>query len=134
MNDNQETLQRLILDLRGDRSYERLARDCGYDIKSRALHRAATKPALSFPDPDTIRGLSRGLNVPVTRVVLAAARSVGLNVADSDPTELVLQGAGELPQESKDLLLGMSRQLQAAQPRHNTPVPGVSDNDSATRM
>jgi hypothetical protein len=131
---NQETLQRLILDLKGDRSYERLARDCGFDMKSRALHRAATKPALSFPDPDTIRGLSRGLNVPVTRVVMACARSVGLNVSETDPTELVLQGAGELPQASKDLLISMSRQLQSAVLPSDTPKPGVSDNDTGAQV
>jgi hypothetical protein len=110
-----ETLGSLILDLKGDRSFERLSRDCGGIPKANRLNTLAGGQKINnFPDPPTIRGLSRGLNVSVTRIVLAAARSLDLNVSDSDPDELVLQGAGALPTESKQLLISMSHQLLTA--------------------
>lgn len=126
MEENAETMQRLIADLRGDRSFDRLSRDCGGVPQLNRLHRMATKELRGFPEPETIRGLSRGLNVSATRIVMACARSLGLNVLDSDPDELVLQGAGALPQESKDLLMSMSRQLQSVWFGADTPSDGVS--------
>ncbi|KQN99657.1 hypothetical protein ASF21_12680 [Arthrobacter sp. Leaf234] len=109
-----ETLQRLILDAKGEKSYARLSRDCGGNPSTNRLQALATGAVRAFPDADTIKGISRGLNVSVTRIVLAAARSLELSVNDSDPTELVLQGAGSLPAESRELLVSMSRQLQQA--------------------
>lgn len=107
-------IQNLILNKKGDRSYERLARDCGYDIKSRALHRAATKPALGFADPDTIQGLSRGLNVPVADVIRAYAVSLGLPMADDEKGVLRVVGAGDLPESSQNLIINMARELRHA--------------------
>lgn len=109
-----ETLQRLIADAKGTKSYARLSRDCGGNPSTNRLQAMATGTVRAFPDADTIRGLSRGLNVSTTRIVLAAARSVGLEVSAADTSELVLQGAGNLPSESKELLVSMSRQLQQA--------------------
>jgi hypothetical protein len=135
MSSNPETLRSLILEMKGDRSFERLSRDCGGIPKANRLNTlAAGQQINNFPDPPTIKGLSRGLNVSVTRVVLAAARSLDLNVSDSDPDELVLQGAGALPPESKQLLVSMSRQLLTAWDAADTAQNGVSDNDTMTRV
>jgi hypothetical protein len=112
-------IQNLILNNKGDRSYEDLARDCGNDIKSRALHRAATNTARGFADPDTIRGLSRGLNVPMMDVIRAYAISLDLPVASEEPFVLRIVGGGSLPQSGQHLLLNVARELQKA---YATPV------------
>lgn len=129
-------IQALILDRKGDRSYERLARDCGYDIKSRALHAAATKQTKAFADPGTIRGLSHGLNVPVTDIIRAYAISLGLPVVDDEKGVLRIIGAGELPRSAQDLLLSMARELIAAhaQPWGQEDEPAKQDLGLAAHM
>jgi hypothetical protein len=112
-------IQNLILNNKGDRSYEELARDCGYDVKSRALHAVTTKPTRGFADPNTIRGLSRGLNVPTMDVVRAYAISLDLPVASEEPLVLRIVGGGSLPQSGQHLLLNVARELQKA---YATPV------------
>lgn len=130
-----ETLRDLILDRKGTRSYERLARDCGGVPKANRLHAMVANGMNNFPDPDTIRGLSRGLNVSVTSIVLACARSVGLPVSEGgEPDELVLQGAGSLPAESKELLVSMSRQLQHAYSQTWGTEEAADDYELAARV
>ncbi|MHA7144221.1 hypothetical protein ACX80U_05835 [Arthrobacter sp. TmT3-37] len=130
-----ETLRNLILDRKGSRSYERLARDCGGVPKANRLHAMVANGLNNFPDPATIRGLSRGLNVSITTIVLACARSVGLPVSESgDSDELVLQGAGALPADSKELLVNMSRQLQHAYSRPWGEAPAQNDDELAARV
>jgi hypothetical protein len=121
-------IQNLILNKKGDRSYERLARDCGNDIKSRALHRAATKPALGFADPDTIKGLSRGLNVPVADVIRAYAVSLGLPMADDEKGVLRVVGGADLPETSQNLIVSLARELHDAwQPKATAPTRAELD-------
>lgn len=116
------TLKELVLDRKGDRSYEVLARDCGGRPTSKRLQQIATSPAQkNFLDPDTIRGLAHGLGVSVTQVVLASARSCGLDVRDSgDGDALVIGSAGDLTAEQRALILSLARELtrprQAAAP------------------
>lgn len=107
-------MQRMIADRKGDRTYERLSRDCGGVPTTNRAHGMATKPMKSFPDADTMVGLARGLNASVTDVVLACAASVGLTVnRGPDPEGLVLHGAGNLPQSAQDALVDVSRQMQS---------------------
>ncbi|WP_434993466.1 hypothetical protein [Arthrobacter sp. Ld5] len=109
-----EGIQNLILNNKGDRSYEDLARGCGGEMKSRALHSAATKQSKGFADPETIRGLSRGLNVPIIDIIRAYAISLGLPVITEDPLILRIVGGGSLPQSGQQLLLSVARDLQRA--------------------
>ena len=71
-------LSELLNERKGDRSYEALERDCGGVPKAARLQQIATKPPKTFPDPDSIRGLARGLRVPERVVLAAAAESLGL--------------------------------------------------------
>lgn len=74
-------LQDLIAHQKAGRSYDELATACGGTPTSGRLQQIATSRLRSFPDPDTIRGLHRGLSVPERVVVTAAAESLGLDVA-----------------------------------------------------
>lgn len=125
-------LVQLILDRKGDRSYERLSKDCG-GIPTRArLGQIATTEFKTFPDPATLRGLSRGLGVPMTDVVLAAARSLGLRVRAGDEGSLVVGDAGRLPVAAQQSILNVARQMlelhdagSGAQVRRLRPAPSV---------
>lgn len=105
------TLAELIIERKGERSYGRLAEDCGNYPTRKRLQQLVAKPLHNFPDPDTIKGLGIGLGASVTEVTLACARSTGLSVAGSDPSELCIAGAGELPPASQELLLSLARDL-----------------------
>lgn len=104
-------LAALITKRKGDRSFRQLAVDCGGRISANRIQQIATQELRSFPDPDTIRALARGLSTTVTEVTLAAARSLGLRVATHDPEALIVADAGNLPQPAQDLILSMSRKL-----------------------
>lgn len=108
-----ETLPRLIKDRMGDLSYDRLARKSGLTAPTagRNLHKLANKPFTKFPDAGTIVGLSRGLGVPPVRVLLACARSMGIPVPMHNPDDLVIPGAGRLPQDSQDAITEMADHL-----------------------
>lgn len=101
----------MVLDNKGDRSLERLSKDCGGRPTAAGLQKMTTSELKAFPDVETIRGLSRGLNVPVRDVVLACARSVGLEVGSDADDVLPIVGAKRLPRESQQLLITMSRTL-----------------------
>ncbi|MDN4611915.1 hypothetical protein [Arthrobacter burdickii] len=107
-------IQNLILNHKGDRSYGRLERDAGGYPSSRALQKAATSPASGFPDPRTISGLSRALNVPIADVIRAYAVSLGLPMEGEDKGVLRIVGAGTLPKQSQDLLISLARELRTA--------------------
>lgn len=105
-------LRALIRNLRGDRNNVELSRDCGgYPTASR-LQQISNNPIKLFPDPDTIRGLARGLNVTHAEVVGACAKDIGLSMGGPDESALVLSGARDLPESSQQVLIAMSRELQ----------------------
>ncbi|KAA0979928.1 hypothetical protein FQ154_01845 [Paeniglutamicibacter gangotriensis] len=105
--------QTLVLNLKGDRSYETLSKLAGGQPKAKALQAIVQKGFTRLPSPETIEGLSRALNVRKRDLVLAAARTLGIDVGDDDQSDLILVGAKRLPQESQDLLVAMSREMQA---------------------
>jgi len=108
-----EGLEALLLNRKGDRTWEQVARDCGGIITEQRLQQMSkSKPIKNFPDPGTVQGLARGLNSSVTEVLVACARSLGLRAEDPVAGALVLHGAGSLPDSSKDLLRSMSSELQ----------------------
>jgi hypothetical protein len=108
-------LASLILDAKGDRSYERMSTDCGGLPTDKRLQQMATTPLKAFPDVATIRGLARGAGTTITAVVLAAARSLGLQVHTAeDPDALTIGGAGELRPDQKDAIRALVRVFREA--------------------
>ena len=108
-----EGLEALLLNRKGDRTWDEVARDCGNLITGKRLQQmGGSKPIKNFPDPPTVKGLARGLNSTVTEILVACARSLGLRAEDPVAGALVLNGAGTLPESSKDLLRSMSSELQ----------------------
>lgn len=107
----QMTLPELILAKKGDRTYSKIADDCGGIPTKRRLNSLVLRPMNAFPDVDTIRGLALGLGVSVTDVLLASARSLGLSVGFGDPGTVSIPGAGHLPETSQRVLGDMAREL-----------------------
>lgn len=123
-------LEALILNHKGDRSFDDLSRACGGSPTGKRLHQMVTRPMKNFPDPETIKNLARGLNVPATDVVLATARSLGIRVAPTDDSALVLQEAGTLPRDRQQLLVDVARAFiegQEALTRHDPVEPANED-------
>lgn len=108
-----KALRSLIRNLRGERNNVELSRDCGGYPTSSRIQQMSTQPIKVFPDPDTIRGLARGLNVSVGEIIGACAKDLGLNMGGPDESSLLLAGARELPESSQKLLISMSRELQS---------------------
>lgn len=108
------SLQLLIQDNRGKRSYASLAKDCGFTAATadRQVHRLAHDPITKFISPGTIEGLARGLNVSVLTVLKAAAISVGLAV-DPGSDDLTITGCGKLSIESRKLVTDTALHLRA---------------------
>lgn len=107
------TFQALVLKLKGDRSYETVAKAAGGFPNAKSLQRIVKDGFTRMPTPETFSGLSRALNVSQRDLVLAAARTLGIDIEDENPNDLQLIGAKRLPQESQELLIGMSREMQA---------------------
>lgn len=107
-----KALRTLIHRLRGDRNNLELSRDCGGVPTQSRLQQISTAPIKLFPDPDTIKGLARGLNVTVGEIVAVCARDLGLNVGTADESALVLAGARDLPESAQSVLIAVSREFQ----------------------
>lgn len=103
-------LQELIGLRKGDRSYEQVSKACGGTPSRQRLQLLATEPIKNFPDPDTIRGLSRGLGVTESTVVLASAASLGLDVHTPTMWAALLPAGTELiPDHMRDGILSVVR-------------------------
>lgn len=110
---NPRGIQQLILEKRGDRTNERLSKDCGGTPKANRVQGMMRQPMRAYPDPDTIQALARGLRVPVLEVVMACTVSIGLDVTPAPAgRDLVLYGAGRLPKEAQKALVVLSDQMQ----------------------
>lgn len=101
-------LQGLIGLRKGDRSYEQLSKASGGIITRQRMQALATTPMRAFPDPDTIRALSKALGVTETTVVLAAATSVGLRVqGPSGWAALLPAGIESVPDYMRESILSV---------------------------
>lgn len=105
-------LRTLIRTMRGDRNNIEISRDCGGYPTSSRIQQIATAPIKLFPDPDTIRGLARGLNVTVAEVLGACASDLGLRMGGPDESALILAGARDLPEHTQAVLIDVSREFQ----------------------
>lgn len=82
-------LSELIAAAQGTRSLKDLARISDRTDNPLTYSRwqqlaSGSRAMRAFPDPDTLRTVSAVLGIPLRVVVLAAAESVGLDVADRD--------------------------------------------------
>ena len=100
----QPTLAELILTQKGLRTYRALSADCGGIPTDSRLNSLVKSPIKNFPDVDTIRGLSIGLRVNISDIILASARSLDLQVGPFEPGILKIPGAGHLPPSAKEAL------------------------------
>ena len=105
-------LRSLIRNLRGDRNNAELSRDCGGIPTQSRIQQMANLPIKLFPDPATMKGLARGLNISVWEVVAACAKDLDLGIGGPGESDLFLAGARDLPESSQRLLISMSRELQ----------------------
>lgn len=92
-------------------SYESLSKNCGGKPSAQRLQQYVTSDLKNFPDPDTIHGLRRGTGQSVQSIIHAAARSLGLIVADNDPDSLVVAGVSKLSPSSVESLRTIAREL-----------------------
>lgn len=72
-------LQELIAKHKGTRSYAALAEATYGHISASMLHRLANHEAKTFPGAKTLQALAQALELPINDVILAAAKSAGLN-------------------------------------------------------
>lgn len=100
----QPTLAELILAQKGSRTYRTLSKDCGGIPTDSRLNALVKSPIKNFPDVDTIRGLSIGLRVNISDIILSSARSLDLPVGSFEPGTLKIPGAGHLPATAKEAL------------------------------
>jgi len=106
-----QDLATLILDRKADRSFERLSKDCGGTPSKNRLQQMTVRVPDGFPTPKAIEGIARGTGATVTEVVMASARSLGLNVTPDDPSALVIARAGLLPLDAKETIFSVARQM-----------------------
>lgn len=107
------TIGELILDLKGDRSYEQLSRDCGGAPTPGRIQQLATKTQNTFPSPETIKGLARGLGV--RPIVIVQALGSSLDLWDpSEPTRHSMalpDGTDNLSAGQRISIISMVREL-----------------------
>lgn len=104
-------LQNLILNHKGDRSFARLSVACGGTPTTVNLHRLATGSLKNFPTADVLMGLSKGLGVRAIDVLHAAAVSVGMPIHSAAGEDLIVPGAGRLPDASRRLVVEMAENM-----------------------
>jgi hypothetical protein len=124
-------LRDLIARHKGDRSYDRLARESHDNPTSGRWHQLATQPRQSnFPRPDTIQGVARTLGVTVTEVVMAAARSMGIDVREDDHG--ALSTAGLTPRQTQIVRMLISALAEKEDTSDGAPI--AEDDDLEVRQ
>lgn len=104
--------QELVLRLKRDRSFATLEKLAYGNPTSQSVQKVVSPGFTRMPAAETFEGLSRALNVSERELVLAAARTLGIDIEKENPNDLPLIGAGRLPQVSWELLRSTSRELQ----------------------
>jgi hypothetical protein len=103
---------------KGERSYREMrekAESAGYWAAHVSWQQWAREGYVraQFPAPETIKAFAVGLGVSETEVLLAAGRSLGLDVGLNNETDLILPGAGSLGAADRDVLASMAALLTA---------------------
>ena len=113
---SQPDLGALLADVKAARgwSFEAMSRACGGVPTGKRLFQLINSPLKNFPDPDTIRGLQKATGASTTEIVMAAARSLGLDVAETDPDALHVPGISLASDAGRNALLTIGRELAEA--------------------
>lgn len=104
---------KLILVLKGDRSYEQLSKDCGGSPTSGRIQQLASRQQNTFPSPESIRGLAKGLGVKPYIIVQAVGASLDL-WDENEPTGNAMalpEGAEHLTTGQHSAVVSMIREL-----------------------
>lgn len=101
----------LVRTAKGTRTNKEMARDMGGIITASRLQQYATGRIKAFPDPETINALAMAAGMSARDVTLAAASSLGVKTTPDPVADLVLWGAGTLPDTSKELLRSMASEM-----------------------
>ena len=113
---SQPDLGTLLAEVKAARgwSFEAMSRACGGVPTGKRLFQLINSPLKNFPDPDTIRGLQRATGASTTEIVMAAARSLGLDVTETDPDALHVPGISLASDSGRNALLTIGRELADA--------------------
>ena len=112
------TLPELIQRHRGGRSFRELrerAAGFGYTSTQSSWQQWARKdiPRYDLPSTETLKAFAAGLGVSETEVLMAAARTVGIDVGPENETDLVIPRAGFLSPADKNVLFSLAAVLGA---------------------
>ncbi|DAZ90090.1 Uncharacterised protein [Mycobacteroides abscessus subsp. bolletii] len=108
------TLQDLILTLKGDRTYKDLEDASGGVVKAQRWNQITNGIKVKeFPEPASIEGMARALNVKLDVILLSIARSVGLSVGEDDSrlAAMLPPGADKLGDTQLGLMLSLLREM-----------------------
>ena len=125
--------QQLVLLHKRDDSYEAISKRAGGVPKARALQSIVRDGFTRMPTPETFAGLAKAFSISPRELVLAAARTMGIDVGDDRDSDLVLWGAGRLPQESQDVLRNTAGELMNWMDGSRRK-PEESDNNNVVRL
>lgn len=109
-------------------SYQQLADRASGAISRQRWQQLGTGVRIKeFPEPGTVQSIADALEVDITLVVLAVARSIGLAVRqrDSSLAAMLPPGAERLTIEQRDVVLAVVRALAAK--------VGATDEDTSTQ-
>lgn len=113
-------LKALIAERKGDRSYDQLERDSGGTPTAGRWQQMATRPPKNIPETATLIGMARALGVTVTEVVMAAARSCGMDVREDSHGSL--STAGLTPRQTQVVRMVISELAAKEDTRHGAPI------------
>lgn len=113
-------LAELIAATKGDRSYDRLASLSGDVPGAKRWQQLATSTPKNFVDPPTVRGIARALGVTELQVVIANARSLGLDVRSDEPRLFAL-----LPAQVRNLTDDQVAAVRSVVLTMLTPTPDI---------
>lgn len=97
MSESRYDLAELIAQHISGRTLDELARDCGGVPSRSRIWQLQSHEMKSWPTPEIIRGLARGLGVAEAAVIYASANSLGFRMEEpSRLTELLPESAARL--------------------------------------
>ncbi|MCH6470981.1 hypothetical protein [Sinomonas terrae] len=131
---SQPDLGALLADAKAARgwSFEAMSRACGGVPTGKRLFQLINSPLKNFPDPDTIRGLQKATGASATELVMAAARSLGLDVTEADPDALHVPGISGASDTARQALLEIGWEISALSAQA-AATPSAAAPSRATR-
>ncbi|WP_102158733.1 hypothetical protein [Zhihengliuella halotolerans] len=105
----------LVLSLKGGRSYDQLSADCGGVPTPSRLNGFVTAQIKSFPNLETITGLSKGLGVAPEQIVAAIGVTLGLwEDSEFTPALMLPRGTESLTDGQRSAVVAVVREFVRA--------------------